>query len=86
MAPSHSETGRPALRCQERRSHFPLALIPLSVVAMMTPDEHGCDGGLSEMSTVKHVFDVFGGEHLLWRVLADYAPMIGDRNISRFLL
>lgn len=42
--------------------------------------------GLSEMSTVKHVFDVFGGEHLLWRVLGDYAPMIGDRNISRFLL
>ena len=44
MAPSHSETGRPALRCQERRSHFPLALIPLSVVAMMIPDEYGCDG------------------------------------------
>ena len=41
------------------------------------------------MSTVKHVFDVFdvfGGEHLLWRVLGDYVPMIGDRNISRFLL
>ena len=53
---------------------------------MMTPDEYGCDGGLSEMSTVKHVFDVFGGEHLLWRVLGDYAPMVGDRNISRFLL
>ena len=38
------------------------------------------------MSTVKHVFDAFGGENLLWCVLGDYATMIEHRNISCFLL
>ena len=68
MAPSHSETGRPALRCQERRSHFPLALIPLSVVAMMTSNEYGCDGDYPRRLRNAHALAFAAGKSAVVRV------------------